>query len=334
MKKLLFIIGLLLIIFKVHAGELNTHFIADVENVAKTNWGSKIYYISYKLFLLLWGFETFYQCITKNLFDFVKVKELARFLVIRIIFYTLFTTILIKSDFYLNIIDFLKDPITHNKMSLDPSIIWNSFIDYWNTILPSQLENASFKMQFVISFSAIIYLLANIFLCFSIILIKVEIICIVYGALILTSCAGSKWTFSLWEKFLSMVISIAIKFMMFKFLYDILNPMITKIMPQGDYLTPVINVMLVALCLIIIPGRIAGAISIAGMGDSIALFISSVASHPIGNAINYMKDAIKGGPNLNNLEQNNSLQKQSNSSSSNKQPKADIGSKANFMKNK
>lgn len=367
MKKVLLIILLMGVTYMVNAdGKLNTEYVNTIfSSEQHAQWLKVINKGSLTIFNILWAMETFKECLTNKFFDFVKAKELFRFLAVRILFMVVWSAILMKPELYLGIIqlftkiakdgviDLIPDGksvggITH----LDAGWVWHQFAMWFSNDVPVIEKSIGWSpiSMIAIGILEIIYFLCTLVISFLIIMLEIETTCIVFGALILTSFAGSSWTKQYWDRYLSMVVGMGLHIMLFCFLYAGLQNKLTYHPGQSSIVTDVLgidiwtqiaNCILCTLALWIIPGKIAGAISSASGGGTggaaIQGFFAGIAVAKTAGAI--AMNGVKGGMTILNKSESLSgggktTSEYFKSGGSSPQPSANSVDKANFLNNK
>ncbi|MFO0319029.1 MAG: hypothetical protein ACK5Z5_01315, partial [Neisseriaceae bacterium] len=141
MKKILLVFLLIgFSSFASAAGQLDVRYIQSIMSKAPT-WSLIILPMASKIFIIAWAFETFWQCASHHLFDLTRLKELFRFLAVRIIFMSAFTALLINPSLYLGIMQlFTKlgsagmghiEGSSVNGIGIDPGWIWTQYTQWW-----------------------------------------------------------------------------------------------------------------------------------------------------------------------------------------------------------
>ena len=211
MKKVFLLLTLVGITYVVNAdGKLNTEYINTMFSLAQhERWIKVVTTASLTVFNILWAMETFKECLTNKFFDFVKAKELFRFLAVRILFMVIWSSILMKPELYLGIIQLFtkvaKDGVidlipesraTGGITQLDAGWVWHQFAMWFNNDVPTIEKSIGWSpiSMIAIGLLEIIYFLCTLIISFLIIMLEIETTCILFGALILTACASSSWT--------------------------------------------------------------------------------------------------------------------------------------------
>ncbi|MFN8771119.1 MAG: type IV secretion system protein [Neisseriaceae bacterium] len=261
---------------RAYAGKLDTNFVLTITNAAAA-WAYKVVPAAKKAFMILWFFETMLQGFFKQLFQIGRIKELLRFVLIRTMFLTFFTGVLMDPDFYLGIIQFLARLGGGDQGSgiigINAGDVWANFVNWYQEgfiAVKKNLDFSDLSGHIILSAAFFVNLGATVVISFLVIMVQIEVSLIVYGALILTSCAGSDWTKSWWNSYLGGCVSLGLKVMIFCFLYTAVKG--TMVYKPGatdaiDIWTQVITCVICTLSLWIVPARIAGMVSSAGSGN-------------------------------------------------------------------
>ncbi len=374
MKKILLFIGLYIVMYSVNAdganagttntGTMDLHYVSTILSDA-ASWQTPVLKASIQIFTILWFFDTFREGLFHQLFQVGKLQELLRFVIVRVIFFGFFSSIFLYPEFYLGIVKYLggvgrtqlhfatdSTGGSGNVTGLDAGWIWKQYTawfanDYTPAILKKGLSELGTQLSMAIG--SIVYLLCTCWISFLIIMLEVQAKATLFGGLILTSCAASKWTESWWNSYLGAVVSLGIKVMMFMFLYASIQAEMSyksghTITGSIDVWNQIINTIICTFIITVIPSKIAGMVSSAGASD---LGGKVVAGALAGMAIAAKagKMASKGAKSAGGKSKSTSsdLNKSKPSSSdSNKstpsggdksqQPMADKGDKSEFMK--
>ena len=369
MKRRIFLLVILLMLINfAGAGEISAQYTQKITNVAQ-GWAATIVPASIRIFTILWCIETFTQGIFHHLFSFERYRELARFIVVRVCFMSFFTVFLVKPEFYLGIMRFFVELAGYNASTssmtgIDAGWIWHQFSQWFDNDYTSGLKAvggatglANMGQQFLMAFGCVIYFISTLVICFLAIFMQVQAILIVYGALVLTGFAGSKWTIGLWNNYINACISMGIKIMLFCLLYGVLQDVMTyhagTITGAIDILNQIINCALSTLILVVIPGQIGSMVSgvaASSLGGEIVgaamagLALSKTALGTGQSTINNTKSAATNSVNLARSATNavksafdgfKSGWRAGNGSSNNiPQPMADNKDKSEFLKSK
>ena len=279
-SKFIYFILFCMISCNAYAGSLDTNYIATVAMKAP-EWAISIQPMAVKLFLLLWWLETMLQAFSTQLLQIGKVKELLRFVIVRSLFMGFFSVFLTNPNFYLAIPTFfaklsgVNDIRGSGILGVNPGDVWQSYANWFSGDYTSALDANStiskIGVQLSLAIGAIMYMIATIYISFLIIMLNIEVYVMIYGALILTACAGSKWTYGWWASYLGAVVSIGLKILLFLLLYKILGDSMKyhsgSTFNSIDVWTQIVNCILCTLTLGIIPSKIAGIVSSAGTGE-------------------------------------------------------------------
>lgn len=226
-----------------------------------------------QIFSILWCFETFHQVIFKNVLV-NNMKQLPVYIVTRVLFAGFFATCLLKPDFYLGVIQYFGSKTTG--ITFDGNIIhgWdvgNIFKQFkvWNdNVYSPKMDKLNILTDggLVITYGImyIMYLVESVGIALLIIILKVEIYLVVFGAMVLTGFAGSGWTYNIWNKYLETVIGLGVRVMVFGMLYGLLKSIITidpATASSVDIVTSTIGISMTTACLWFIPNQIAGMVS-------------------------------------------------------------------------
>ncbi|MCX8515278.1 MAG: type IV secretion system protein [Burkholderiales bacterium] len=197
---------------------------------ASQSWTGVLAPIATKLFWFWFTCEFLWQLTFKKILT-NDLQKLYVFFVIRIFTAYFFAQCFVNPDFYLGIIQYLTNlgaqaggfsvnPTSGNPFgTLSPSGIINIGLCSWNSLFAflganagwASVVNAIIYAVPMIIMALLITLIA-IIMALALVMLALESYIVLFGGFILCGFAGSSWTQSFWQKYLSYVSGIAIRF--------------------------------------------------------------------------------------------------------------------------
>ena len=265
-----------------YAGDVTANFIDTITRIAPT-WEALVLPYTIQIFMILWTFDTFRTLVMENLLDIAKIKQVFRFLIVRIAFMGFFTACFVHVAFYHGILEYFAG-IAHKALAssglaptstftgIDAGWIFTQYKEWFANIYTPAVDSLGVSevgKQFSYAILSIVYLMCCVVIAFQIIFLEIQITLSVYAGVMLSGFAGSKWTISYWNNYLSMIIGLGVKVMVFCFLYAVLQSMLIVNIhyTSGDVWMTMVNAVLATLCICFIPTRISGLVSGAAAGN-------------------------------------------------------------------
>ncbi len=204
---------------------------------AATGWQNTIEPITKKFFFILFGMEFMWQLTVRKVFA-GDIEKLWVFFFTRTVLCFFFARYLINIEMYRGIIEFLSGlgstlggfSINMKPGSglntLGPSAVISNFYCMADMIHTATDQTGTFDfitLKITLAIIQVLLFIVLIFIAYYLMHIIIQAYLLIYAGFIFAGFAGSSWTKSYWERYISSTISIGIKFLVVCLIMGILN---------------------------------------------------------------------------------------------------------------